>query len=380
MSEQMTAGPPATIAGRLVLPDRIVQGRLRAGPTIQAIEEHTEAGAAPTRYVLPGFVDTHVHGGGGGDAMDGADGLRTLARFHLRHGTTTLLATTITRPWPEVIAALGAIAAVRAEGVADGAEIAGAHLEGPFISPHRLGAQPPFAVAPAPELVEAVLATGVVRVVTLAPEHPEAAAAARRFAAAGVRVSLGHTTADHDTVRAALAGIRAAGGTAGATHLFNAMEGLGSRAPGAVGAVLDDAHVFAELILDTHHVHPTAFRVARRCLCGRLLLVTDAMRAAGQGDGESELGGHAVRVRDGVARLADGTLAGSVLTLDAALRHAVAHGVPLVEAARLVSANACRYLGLRDRGELVEGLRADLVVLDEDLRVAEVWREGQRLV
>ncbi len=361
------------LLGHLVTPAGLLPGRLAFGTTIEAVTGETHV---PDQYVLPGFVDAHVHGGGGGDAMDGVAGVATLARFHLRHGTTTLLPTTITRPWDEVLAALAAIA--RVGEVAGGALVAGAHLEGPFISPHRLGAQPPFAVLPTPGRVAAALAMEVVRAVTIAPELEGAGAAMARFAAAGVRVSLGHSTATFEQATAALDAVAAAGGVAGGTHLFNAMGGVEGRAPGLAGALLASAHAHAELILDTHHVHPGAFRLAHAALGRRLLLVTDAIRATGLGDGESELGGRPVSVHGGVARLADGGLAGSVLTLDAALRHAVAAGVALPEASRLVSGNAARYLGLADRGALVPGLRADLVVLDAALRVREVWLGGVR--
>lgn len=363
------------LRGHILTPDGIVPGALGFGAAIGAVR--AEAGA-PDRFVLPGFIDAHVHGGGGGDAMDGPAGVARLARFHLGHGTTTLLPTTLTRPWAEVLAALEGIAAARAEGVAGGALVAGAHLEGPFLNPGRLGAQPPFALLPAPDLVRAALATGAVRVVTIAPELEGAGAAMAAFARAGVRVSLGHSAADYAGATAALDAVLAAGGVAGGTHLFNAMGGVEGRAPGLAGALLASPHAFAELILDTHHVHPGAFRLAHAALGRRLLLVTDAIRGTGAAEGESELGGQPVTIRGGVARLAGGGLAGSVLTMDAALRHAVAAGVALGEAARLVAGNAARFLGLSDRGELRPGLRADLVVLDAALAVREVWLGGVR--
>ena len=369
------------LRGHIVTPDGIVPGVLAFDATLRAVRP--EPGAAD-HYVLPGFIDAHVHGGGGGDAMDGEAGVTALARCHLRHGTTTLLPTTLTRPWPEVLAALTGIARVRdaqARGEHAGAAlVAGAHLEGPFLNPGRLGAQPPFPILPTAALLEAALATGVLRVATIAPEIEGAPAAMLQLARGGVRVSLGHSRADYATATAALDAVAAAGGVAGGTHLFNAMGGVEGRAPGLAGALLASPHACAELILDTHHVDPGAFRVAHAALGRRLLLVTDAIRGAGMGDGASELGGQRVTIRDGVARLADGGLAGSVLTLDAALRHAVAAGVPLVEAARLVSGNAAGYLGLRDRGALRPGLRADVVVLDAGLAVLEVWVGGVREV
>jgi len=366
-----------TLSGQIVLPDRVLAGAIGFDDRIRSVEARPEASS---RLILPGFIDTHVHGGGGGDCMDGAEGIRTLARFHLAHGTTTLLPTTMTRPWDEVLAALAAVGAVRAEGVRLGADIHGAHLEGPFLSPQRLGAQPPFAVPPDRRRVEAALAAGIVRVVTIAPELDGALPAMRRFAAAGVRVSLGHTACSFEQAQAAIEAVLSAGGVVGGTHLFNAMGGIEARAPGLAWALLGSEAAHAELILDTHHVHPALFLMAHKAIGNRLLLITDCMRAGGQRDGNSELGGRPVSVSGGIARLADGTLAGSVLTLDQALRNAVAAGVPLARAARLLSLNPARYLGLEDRGALHPGLRADLVVTDDALEVLEVWREGERMV
>jgi N-acetylglucosamine-6-phosphate deacetylase len=369
------------LEGSLVLPDRVAAGRITFDGTIHAIAVDgavEDSGDGAARYILPGFIDAHVHGGDGADTMDGVGAIRRLARFHLAHGTTTILPTTITRPWPDVMDALHAVAEAMRAGPADGPVIHGAHLEGPFVSPHRLGAQPPFAIAPDPHHVGAALRTGVVRVVTLAPELEHAASAIASFAAAGVRVSIGHTRASFEDAEQAICRICAAGGTVGGTHLFNAMGGIEGRRPGVATALLCSDAGHAEMIFDTHHVHPASFRLAHRLLGDRLLFVTDAMRGAGQGDGASQLGGQAVMIRDGTARLPDGTLAGSVLTLDVALRNAIAAGTDLVDAAGLVSGNAARYLGLEDRGALRPGLRADFVVMDRDFAVREVWVAGRR--
>ncbi len=360
------------LSGQIVTPAGIVAGTIGFSETIMAI---VSSPGAADRFILPGFIDTHVHGGDGGDVMDGAEGIARMARFHLRYGTTTLLPTTITRPWADVMAALHAVAAVRRYGIPGGALIHGAHLEGPFINPERLGAQPPFTLLATPELVAEALAPGIVRVVTLAPEMPGAAEAQVMFQAAGVRVSLGHSAADFGCASHAIA----AGCPVCGTHLFNAMGGIAGRAPGLAGAILASDTAYAELILDLHHVHPGAFRLARAAIGERLFLITDAIRATGLGDGASELGGQAVTIADGTARLADGTLAGSVLTMDAALRNAIGCGLPIEQAARLTSTNAARYLGLTDRGRLAPGLRADLVILDTTLELREVWLGGTRV-
>lgn len=374
---------PSTLRGQLLLPGgELRPGTLSFGTLIEGVTPDTAPEQAGGMHlILPGFIDTHVHGGGGGDTMDGPGGIRTLARLHARHGTTTLLPTTITHPWERVLAALRGVREVMDDGgVEGGADIVGAHLEGPFISPQRLGAQPPNTVLPTPDLVAEVLETGVIRAVTLAPELPGATEAGLAFARAGVRVGVGHTRADAETVTAFLNALCAAGARTCATHLYNAMGGIEGRAPGPPGALLADSQAFVEVILDTIHVHPTGFLLARAAAPGRVLLITDAMRAAGLGDGESELGGQPVTVRAGKATLADGTLAGSVLTLDAALRNAVRAGVPLPEAAAMLSAVPAASLGLSDRGRLEPGLRADLTVLAPDLNVVQVYVAGRPIL
>lgn len=361
------------LSGRVVTPDGILSGTLHFDTHITSIESQAMNGP----LILPGFVDTHVHGGGGGDTMDGADGVRTLARFHGQHGTTTLLPTTITNPWERIVSALQGVREVMQEQDPAIPSIPGAHLEGPFISPKRLGAQPPFTLEPTPSRIDELLALDVVRVTTVAPEEPGVFAAAERFVQAGVRVSIGHTVASFEEVQQFAAAVRRAGGTLGFTHLYNAMGGLAGREPGIVGAALTRQEAFAELILDLHHVHEGSFRVAVAAKQGRLHLITDAIRACGLPEGKTELGGLDVVVKNGAARLSDGTLAGSVLTLDQALRNAVNAGLSVQEVSRMLSGNPASYLGLSDRGSLAEGMRADLVVLDDDLQVQEVFVAGR---
>ncbi len=367
------------LAGQLVLPGGVRAGRLEFAAHITEISDPVPDTTVRGPYILPGFIDTHVHGGGGGDTMDGAEGVRTLGRFHLLHGTTTLYPTTITNPWENILTALAGVQEVRAEADPALPDLPGAHLEGPFISPHRLGAQPPNTLEPTREQLDELLSFDVIRLVTLAPEVAGVARAAERFAAAGVRVSVGHTVADAETVAMFAETVRSAGGILGFTHLYNAMGGLHGREPGVVGAALADKNAFSELILDLHHVHPASFLTALRAKPDRLHLVTDCIRSSGLGDGETELGGQRVTVREGAATLADGTIAGSTLTLNQALQNAVALGVDLAQASRMLSGIPARYMGLHDRGELEEGKRADILVLDEDFRIQEVYVAGRRV-
>ncbi|MDV6374970.1 N-acetylglucosamine-6-phosphate deacetylase [Deinococcus sp. ZS9-10] len=374
------AKTPAALSlrGKILLPSgEWLLGQLEFLDHITAITPDNTA--PPDRLILPGFIDAHVHGGGGADTMDGPDGVRTLARFHAAHGTTTLLPTTMTNPWDNVLFALRGIRRVMDEGgVPGGADIVGAHLEGPFISPGRLGAQPPNTLEPTPERIAEVLALNVVQAVTFAPELPGALTASFEMARAGVRIGVGHTRADAETVTDFLNALNAVGTTTCATHLFNAMGGIEGRIPGPPAALIADAHAYLEVILDNIHVHPGSFRLA--CAASqRVMLITDAMRAAGLGDGISELGGQRVIVKDGQAHLENGSLAGSLLTMDIALKNAMQAGISLAKASQMASGTPARSLNLSDRGMLEPGLRADLVVLDTDLNVLEVYVGGKKI-
>jgi N-acetylglucosamine-6-phosphate deacetylase len=326
-------------------------------------------------WLLPGFVDLHCHGGGGA-WMTGADpdAVAAAAALHLAHGTTTLVGSLVSAP-PEALARdTAGLAALAADGL-----LAGVHLEGPWLAASHRGAHALAALRP-PEPAEVerllVAADGLLAMVTLAPELPGALPAVRRLVDAGVRVAVGHTAAGYDQTRAALDA-----GASMATHLFNAMPPMHHRDPGPVAALLTDGQAAVELIADGVHVHPAVLRLAAAAAAERVVLVTDAMAAAGVGDGEHRLGDIDVRVRDGVARVVDGgALAGSTLTMDAAVRLAVRTGVlDVTAAARAAATLPARLLGRSDRGSLTPGLRADLVHLDDDLAVRAVWRGGERV-
>jgi N-acetylglucosamine-6-phosphate deacetylase len=319
--------------------------------------------------VVPGFVDVHVHGGGGA-SFDGGrtDDVTTVVRTHLAHGTTTMVASLVTASIDTLAASCAALAESAEAGL-----IAGIHLEGPWLSRVRAGAHDPeLLVPPTLEAVDRLVeaARGQLRMVTLAPELPGAMVAIPELVAAGVVVAVGHTDATYDETRAALA----AGATAG-THLFNAMPPLHHREPGPVAALLESsAHL--ELVADGVHVHPSVLALAWRD--GRTALVTDAMAAAGASDGEYRLGSQTVEVRDGVARLpGSGVIAASTATLGSSLRFAVAEaGVPLPEALAAVTSTPAAMLGLPGVGRLEPGSWADLVELSDDLEVDRVMRRG----
>ena len=351
--------------------DRIAEVGAGALPDTADLDLVLDLGDAT---VVPGFVDLHVHGGGGASFESGtADAADVVAATHLAHGTTSMAASLVTDTRERMVDAVRELALL----VQDG-RLAGVHLEGPWLSPQRSGAhQPGSLAAPDPASVDALLDAGdrAVRMVTLAPELPGGIDAVRRLVAADVVAAVGHTDATYDEARAAIdAGARLG------THLFNAMRPLHHREPGAVGALLESP-VDVELVADGVHLHPAVLRTVFAAKPGRCILVTDAMAAAGAPDGDYALGQMAVEVRDGVARLADGSgdgaIAGSTLTMDAAVRYAVrTAGLPLLDVVHAASTAPARAWGLGDVGALEAGRRADLVVLDERLEVVRVMRAG----
>lgn len=366
------------LEGDIVTPQGVIRGHLQmAEGRIAALQGEriapSQAGDDGRALLLPGFIDTHVHGGGGRDTMEGGDAIQAIARRHARHGTTALLATTMTAPIADIEAALAALGPVCRERGAQSARVLGVHLEGPYINPGRLGAQPAHAIPATLAEVQRLNALAPIRVLTLAPEVPGHLALIGPLHDAGIRVQIGHSNGSYDDGVAAL---RA--GAVGFTHLFNAMSGLHHREPGMVGAALAHGE-HAELIPDLLHVHPGAIRAALRCIPG-LFCVTDSTAAAGMPDGDYRLGEHTVQKCMGGVRLADGTLAGSALTMDQALRNLVQKlDLPLTDAVRRVSTAAADYLGETDRGRLAQGAWADVVVMDAALTLRRVFVEGEEI-
>jgi N-acetylglucosamine-6-phosphate deacetylase len=363
------------LSGNILTPNGWIDGTLDSEngriTALQGVPVDPSTNDAP--YILPGFIDLHVHGGGGADVMDKGSAIETIARTHARHGTTSLLATTMTAPRDElmaVVASLGDVARSRTQG---GARVLGVHLEGPYINPGKLGAQPDAAVSAVLDEVLKYLSIAPIRVVTLAPEIAGHIEIISEMAARGVRVQLGHSLATYDDAVLALRH-----GACGFTHLFNAMSPMHHRNPGLVGAALAHAE-FAEIIPDLLHVHPGAIRAAVRAI-PRLYVVTDSTSATGMPDGEYHLGSQRVTKCMGGVRLADGTLAGSTLTMDDALRNLVSLGLPLADVSNRMSRYPADYLGVEDRGRIARGAWADLVVFDRDLTLCATYVEGEPIV
>lgn len=330
--------------------------------------------------LVPAFFDVHIHGSAGHDVMEATpEAFATIGRFLARHGVGAYLATTVTMPIDATLTSLEGMARMLG-GKEYGARPLGIHIEGPFLSPHKKGAHPARLLqTPSVELFDRMweASAGTIRLMTIAPELPNALEAIERAARLGVRVSLGHSDADASEAKA---GVRA--GAVSATHTFNAMRNFDHKASGLVGEVLTNDHLFAELICDGFHVDPAAVNIYWRCKGPkRAILITDAMIAAGMPDGIYKLGELDVRVKDGKCILDENTLAGSTLTLDRGVKNfAEFTGAPIEQVARLASRNPARMIGVDgETGSLAVGRSADITVLSAKNEVVETILRGDRL-
>ncbi|MDQ6832174.1 MAG: N-acetylglucosamine-6-phosphate deacetylase [Chloroflexota bacterium] len=360
------------IRGRILLGTRLTQGmmRIQDGKIAEIQTGNQSMGSweaiemRDAAYIAPGFIDLQVNGGFGVEVGEDPEAIRALAAHLPETGVTAFLPTVITSPpefYPKVIAAF------EAARDAPGARPLGLHLEGPFLSPERHGAHRRDLIQQAdPRLLDALLESDAVRLMTLAPERSDAPERIRKLREHNVVVSLGHTDATYEQFEAG-----AAAGARMATHLYNAMSPFAHRAPGAIGAALLDDRITVGLIADGVHSHPASLQLAFQMKhASRIALVTDMMAAAGMPPGTYTLGGQAVRVDGTSARLADGTLAGSLLTMDQAVRNILEWvRINLADSLRMASETPARLLGLTNVGAIREGMDADLVLLDRDIRV-----------
>jgi len=363
------------VAGRLVLDDRIEAGRVVIVDGLIA-DVVADPAASSGPIVVPGFVDVHVHGWGGFDAMGDEAALDGMARALLRRGVTSFLPTALSAPLPTLAHFAERVRRWLPAAPDDGAEPLGFNLEGPFLAFARRGAHDPahLLVPAAVDRAELEPLLDGLRLTTIAPELPGATELIGWLAERGVRASLGHSAADVGTARAGYA----AGGTT-TTHLFNAMSGIDHRDPGLAVAALTEDDAFVELIADGQHVHPALWPMITQLKpADRLLLVSDAVSLAGIGEGRGTIGGLQVEVTgERCTLVGTATLAGSVIALDRAVANLVGAGVPLPAAAAAAGRNPLALLGLTDRGRIAAGQRADLVELDDSLAVRRVLRRGR---
>jgi len=326
--------------------------------------------------LLPGFIDLHVHGAMGHEVMDASpSGLEEMSRFYASHGVTSFLATTWTANRPSIVNALELVEEMQGP-IQGGATLLGVHLEGPYLNPTRCGAQDVNLIRRAQkEEALAFLDSGVIRLLALAPEFDENLWLIDECVRRGITVSVAHTTANYEQMQRAVAH-----GITQLTHSYNAMQGLGHREVGTIGAAMTSPQINCELIADNIHVHPAAQKILVDVKgTSGVILVTDAIRAAGLPEGKYMLDERSVHIQEGAVRLADGTLAGSVLTMERALQNVcAATGRPLAETWNMSSLNAARAIGVSSqKGSLEVGKDADLVLLDEEFKVMLTVVQGE---
>lgn len=370
---------------KIIYPDRIEEGAVRVeGEKIAEInpcpQREEEVVDAQGMYLSPGFIDIHIHGAGGRDIMEGSEeAVNVVAKAIAAHGTTSFVPTTMTEAAGAIRKAVALVSRMKNKRT-EGANVLGIHLEGPFVNPKKLGAQnPKYARLPSVEAVQDMIGgyEASVLTVTLAPELPGSIPVIRYLAAQGIHVSMGHTDADYGT---AMEAIKA--GVSHATHLYNAMSPLRHRDPGVVAAVFESG-ITTEFIADGIHIDYPALRIAMRQKgTDAICLITDAMMGCTMPEGKYMLGGQEVWLADGMAKLRDGTFAGTLLTLDEAVRQLKDHTeYPLYEIVKMATWNPARYCGVEDRkGRIAAGYDADFLLFDEDISVRQVVIGGKTLL
>jgi len=330
-------------------------------------------------YIVPGFIDIHCHGGNGYDTMDSTyEALREISKFKAKNGCTGFLATTVTSSIKDTVKALNNISEHSKQSPEGGTEILGVHLEGPFINVMQKGAQREDLIIPlSVEVMEKFIkeSGGLIKIVTYAPELDTDFKFTSFLNDKEIIPSVGHSFADYETI---ISAIRF--GLKSSSHIFNQMEGIHHREPGTVGAILTQENLFAEIIADCVHVHPAIINLLVRAKgVDKIILITDAMRAAGLQDGIYDLGGLKVMVKNSEARLESGNLAGSTLTMNRAVENMIEKvGINIKESVKMASLNPAQLLGLnKDRGSLTPGKRADIVVLDNNFNVVYTIKKGK---
>ncbi len=374
--------PAGKLSGLIAKPDgSLIRGRISFTDRIDSLEPAPDGSDNDKDYILPGFVDLQVNGSHGIDVMDASEEALAALSRHLAHeGTTAWMPTAVTAPLDKIAqvheSIAGAIENSRRGDSGDAAAILGMHLEGPFISPLRLGAHPTLNLEPLGDAFERVLAMRALRLITLAPELPGGIDAIRRLTARAVVVSIGHTNATLEEADAAVAA-----GARMFTHLFNAMRPLNHRDPGVVAAALAPSPALAAIIPDGVHVHPAMLRLAFRARgIGGIFLVTDKVALAKTSASEKNVGRARATIRDGAARLDDGTLAGSIISMLDGVRVMVENGgVSIGDAAVMAATNPADLVGECDRGRIQIGARADLIVLSRALELKSVFISGRKL-
>lgn len=358
-----------TIKTNLLIDKKVVAALMQYSQKIESIKILGEKNDS-LPFLIPGFIDLHVHGGGGADIMEGGLSSQLVAKTHAKFGTTSFLATTMTAPFEDLEQSFLAMKESFLSRPKDCARLLGVHLEGPFISSEKLGAQPQFTREGTLKEIQILNKIVPIKVITLAPEIFNHLELITEITKMGIVVQIGHTNGTYEQ------GVQALNlGAKSFTHLFNAMSSFHHRAPGIAGAALANAN-FAELIPDLEHVHPGAIKTALRCI-PNLYFVTDSTSATGMPDGDYKLGSHTVHKCLGGVRLKDGTLAGSALTMIQAYKNMKQLGLNELDLNNKLSGIQASLLGLSDRGQIKEGLFADFILLNQQDDILSVTIEGE---
>ena len=356
-----------SISGKIIINDKIISGNLLFNnKVIEIIDDKT---LNNENFILPGFIDLHCHGGNGFDTMEGLESIVELSKYHLENGTTTFFPTTVTASYNDTFKAL--------EGLNDyinrnkfQINIEGIHLEGPFINPKKLGAQPPFTQIPNLDFIKNLLKQAPIKIMTLAPEIDGGLDLIERLIELDIKPQIGHTLASTD-----ICNLSINKGVESFTHLYNAMSGFDHREPGAVASAFANLN-YSEIICDLIHVHPYMIKLAYKNIKD-LYVITDCISASGMKDGEYNLGVNRVFKKGNIVKLNNKTLGGSVLTMQQAFKNLLKIGFSINEAVQMTSTNAAKYLNRKDIGNLNVGSYANILVLDKNFNILKVFLNGK---
>ena len=355
------------ISGKIVANENIFPGTLHFTDKIIDILESNDIQSS--HLIIPGFIDLHCHGGNGFDTMDGLDAIIGLSEFHLKYGTTTLYPTTVTAPLTETKNALKGLNSY-INSNKHKTNIAGIHLEGPFINPDKLGAQPPFSQIPNSQFIEALCDEAPLRIMTIAPEVNNGFEFIDYLIKQNIKPQLGHTLAEFSLCNSSIKK-----GVKSFTHLYNAMSGFDHRKPGAVAAALSNLD-YSEVICDLIHVDSEMIKIAKNNI-KNLYAITDCISAAGMKDGKYKIGSNEVFKKGNVVKLNNDTLGGSVLTMHQAFKNLIEIGFSIIDAVKMTSTNAADYIERKDIGNLSSGCNANIVVLDDKFDLLQVFLNGE---